>query len=261
MPDDGEFANRPAASDDFGPDVSGDSQPDISNLQSQFAASDDGIPATSGMAGGPEEGGGARDLSSGVGETEGGLGEEGAEAQAAVADLEAKLAELNDQYLRKAADFENYRKRMQREKSEFAAYATRELLTDIVAIIDDFERAIKSADESHDFNAFHDGIVMIEKQFTGMLERKWKLTRFDSVGEEFDPQRHEAMMTDESPGIDQPTVTEDFQKGYMLQDKVLRPAKVKVSMPAADAQGNTAATDGGAEDEGEASTGGATRDS
>ena len=154
-----------------------------------------------------------------------------------IAELEAQLAELNDQFLRKSADFENFRKRTQREKSEFAAYATRELLLDIVTIIDDFERAIRSADESNDFNAFHDGIVMIEKQFTGMLERKWKLTRFDSVGEEFDPQRHEAMMTDESAEVDKPTVTEDFQKGYMLADKVLRPSKVKVSMPTGDTPG------------------------
>jgi molecular chaperone GrpE len=151
-----------------------------------------------------------------------------------IARLEAELAELKDQYLRKSADFENYRKRVLREKSEFAAYATRELLLDIVTIIDDFERAIKSADESQDFTAFHDGVVMIEQQFTSMLERKWKLTRFDSVGEEFDPQRHEAMMTDQSSECTHPTVAEDFQKGYLLEERVLRPAKVKVTMPAAE---------------------------
>ena len=148
-----------------------------------------------------------------------------------VAELEAEKAELTDSLLRKSADFENYRKRMLREKEEFVAYANRELLLDIVSIIDDFERAIRSADESHDFSAFHDGIVMIEKQFTSMLERKWKLTRFDSVGEEFNPQQHEAMMTEERVDHKQSMVLEDFQKGYMLHEKVLRPAKVKVSMP------------------------------
>jgi molecular chaperone GrpE len=148
-----------------------------------------------------------------------------------VAELEAQVAEVTDSLLRKTADFENYRKRMLREKEEFVAYANRELLLDIVSIIDDFERAIRSADESHDFTAFHDGIIMIEKQFTSMLERKWKLTRFESVGEEFDPQQHEAMMTEERADHEQSMVLEDFQKGYMLHEKVLRPAKVKVSMP------------------------------
>lgn len=148
-----------------------------------------------------------------------------------IAELERENAELRDAVLRKTADFENYRKRMLREKEEFASYANRELLLDIVGIVDDFERAIRSADESQDFTAFHDGIVMIEKQFTGMLERKWKLSRFESAGDEFDPQRHEAMMTEERSDYDHSVVLEDFQKGYMLHGKVLRPAKVKVSVP------------------------------
>ena len=154
--------------------------------------------------------------------------------ETAMADLEREIADLKDQLLRKSADFDNFRKRMHREKEEFAAYANRELLLDVVPIIDDFERAIKSAEESHDFTAFHDGVVMIEKQFTSMLERKWKLIRFDSVGEEFDPQRHEAMMTEEVAGHEHPIVLEDFQKGYLLHERVLRPAKVKVSMPPAE---------------------------
>ena len=152
--------------------------------------------------------------------------------QEALAELERELAEVREQLLRKSADFENYRKRMLREKEEFISYANRELLLDLVPIIDDFERAIRSSEESRDYDAFHDGIVMIEKQFTSMLERKWKLTRFDSVGEVFDPQRHEAMMAEEVVGHEHSVVLEDFQKGYLLNERVLRPAKVKVSMPA-----------------------------
>jgi len=151
--------------------------------------------------------------------------------EASIDGLQEELADLREQLLRKSADFDNYRKRMQREKEEFAAYANRELLLDLVPIIDDFERAIKSGEESQDFTAFHDGIVMIEKQFISMLERKWHLSRFESVGEEFDPQRHEAMLTEEVPGHEQSMVLEDYQKGYLLNDRVLRPAKVKVSMP------------------------------
>ncbi|MFW6312555.1 MAG: nucleotide exchange factor GrpE [Spirochaetota bacterium] len=152
-------------------------------------------------------------------------------AEVPIDELQRELADLREQLLRKSADFDNYRKRMQREKEEFAAYANRELLLDLVPIIDDFERAIKSGEESQDFTAFHDGIVMIEKQFISMLERKWHLRRFESVGEEFDPQRHEAMLTEEVPGHERSMVLEDFQKGYLLNERVLRPAKVKVSMP------------------------------
>ncbi|MFW5644265.1 MAG: nucleotide exchange factor GrpE, partial [Alkalispirochaeta sp.] len=99
------------------------------------------------------------------------------------------------------------------------------------SVIDDFERAIRSAEESRDFDSFHDGIVLIENQLTSMLERKWGLARFDSVGEIFDPQKHEAVTTEPRQEHDESIVLEDYQKGYTLHDRVLRSAKVKVSMP------------------------------
>jgi molecular chaperone GrpE len=163
--------------------------------------------------------------------------------QAALEQLETELGELREQLLRKSADFDNYRKRMLREREELISFSNRELLLDILPIIDDFERAMRSAEDSRDFDAFHDGIVMIEKQFTSMLERKWKLKRFDSVGEEFDPQRHEAMMTEPVPGHDRSIVLEDFQKGYTLASRVLRPAKVKVSMPSPASEGGKVLND------------------
>jgi len=143
--------------------------------------------------------------------------------------LRADYDELKNQYLRKQADFENFRKRMFREKEEAIKYANSNLLLDLVSIIDDFERAIKSSDESKDFDTFHSGIELIEKQFTSMLDKKYGLKRFDSTGEKFDPEKHEAMMTEESDEFDEETVLEDFQKGYMLHDRVLRHSKVKVS--------------------------------
>lgn len=154
------------------------------------------------------------------------------ELLARIRELEDENSELKDQYLRKSADFENFRKRTIREKEDMAAFGNQQLLLDIVPIIDDFERAIRSADESQDFDAFHNGVLLIEKQFTGMLERKWGLRRFDSEGEAFDPQKHEAVATEESADHDEPVVIEDYQKGYMLNDRVLRSAKVKVGMPA-----------------------------
>ena len=157
--------------------------------------------------------------------------DEVAQLRARVQELEHENSELKDQYLRKQADFENFRKRMTREKADAIAYANKQLLLDILQIIDDFERAIKSAEESRDFDSFHEGVALIEKQFTSMLERKWGLKRFDSEGEEFDPQKHEAVMTGEDGDHDHPVVLEDYQKGYFLNDKVLRSAKVKVSVP------------------------------
>jgi molecular chaperone GrpE len=151
--------------------------------------------------------------------------------EARIRELEQENSELKDQYLRKQADFENFRKRMRKEKEEAATQSNRDLLLDIVGIIDDFERAIRSGEESRDFDSFHDGIALIEKQFTGMLERKWGLRRFDSEGEEFDPQKHEALATEEDPNYEHSVVLEDYQKGYYLDDKVLRSAKVKVSVP------------------------------
>ena len=148
-----------------------------------------------------------------------------------VSELEAENSELKSQYLRKSADFENFRKRMFREKEEAMKYATSNLLSDIVAIIDDFERAIKSSQESKDFDLFHSGIELIEKQFTGMLERNWGLKRIESEGEVFDPQKHEAIGMEEREGIDEQIVIEDYQKGYLLHDRVLRHAKVKVGIP------------------------------
>ena len=147
------------------------------------------------------------------------------------ADLEAKLADLNDQYLRKAADFENFRKRMNREKQEITEFANQNLLLDLLPVIDDFERAIKSAETSKDFASFYNGVTMIEKGLSTQLENKWGLKHFDSVGELFDPNRHEALQMEKSADVAEATVKEDYLKGYLLKDRVIRCAKVKVLMP------------------------------
>jgi molecular chaperone GrpE len=148
--------------------------------------------------------------------------------------LEAEVADLKDKLLRKQADFENYRKRMLREREDATRYSNAALLLDIIGLIDDFERAIKSAEESNDFPTFLQGISMIERQFIEMLESRWGLKRFSSVGEGFDPNRHEAVLRVEGPVDSKPVVVEDFQKGYYLHERVLRPARVKVMVPAAE---------------------------
>jgi len=151
--------------------------------------------------------------------------------QAELADQTSKIAELNDQFLRKAADFENFRKRMNREKQEITDFANQNLLLDLIQVIDDFERAIKSADTSKDFTSFYEGIVMIEKRLSTQLENKWGLKRFDSEGQLFDPNRHEALQMEKVAGITEGIVKEEYLKGYFLKERVIRCAKVKVLMP------------------------------
>ena len=155
--------------------------------------------------------------------------------QARIGELEAETADLKDKLLRKQADFENFRKRMLRERDDAARYANAALLQDLIAVIDDFERAIVSAKEAKDFAVFLTGVTMIEKQLVELLETRWGLKRFSSVGEVFDPNKHEAVLRVEGPADSPPTVVEDYQKGYFLHERVLRPAKVKVKVPASPA--------------------------
>jgi molecular chaperone GrpE len=147
------------------------------------------------------------------------------------AELEIALADTRDQLLRKAADFENFRKRMNQEKQNLIEFANQSLLLDIIPIIDDFERAIQSGESSKDFTALLDGIKMIEKRLTSQLESKWGLKRFNSAGEPFDPNKHEALMMEKSPEVEEAVVQEDLIKGYLLKERVIRAAKVKVLMP------------------------------
>ena len=163
--------------------------------------------------------------------------DETAEPEAKPSDLAVQLNEVRDQLQRKAADFENFRKRMNLEKQSAIDFANQSLLLDIIPIIDDFERAIQSAEMSEELTglpagkAMLDGISMIEKRLVSQLESKWGLKRYNSAGELFDPNIHEAMFMEKSPDIKEPTVQEEFAKGYTLKDRVIRAAKVKVLMP------------------------------
>lgn len=148
-------------------------------------------------------------------------------------ELEKKNAELQDQYLRKAADFDNYRKRMIREKQEAIDYANSALLLDLVQVLDDFDRAIDagSAGDQGEQGAFTDGVSMIRKQLGSLLESKYGLEYYPAKDTAFDPNIHEAIGTVPDPGVKEPTVAEEYLKGYKLRGRVIRPAKVMVKMP------------------------------
>jgi molecular chaperone GrpE len=153
------------------------------------------------------------------------------DAKIRIGALEDEVSSLKDQYLRKLADYENFRKRMSREKEDSVQYANTQILNDLVGVVDDFDRAVRSSETSKDFQSLHDGVDMIRKRLLGLLESKYGLARFDSEGELFDPNVHEAVMS-EYGDCKEPFVVEELVKGYRLRDRVLRSAKVKVRMPA-----------------------------
>jgi molecular chaperone GrpE len=146
--------------------------------------------------------------------------------------LEMEKAEMKDQFLRKAADFDNFRKRLIRDKEDAVSFANTSLLTDLIDVLDDFERAEEAAKKSKNFETLANGVDLIEKRLMGLLEKKWGLTKYVPVNEAFDPEKHEALMMTESPDVKEATVAEVFQNGYILHGRVIRHAKVKVSMPA-----------------------------
>jgi molecular chaperone GrpE len=139
------------------------------------------------------------------------------------------IAEYEDLLKRKQADFENYKKRTQKEAQDFKKYANMEIVLDVLNMMDDFERAIESTESSKDFDALHEGILLVERQIRTVLENKYGVKVIEAVGKEFDPTIHDAVMMEESEKHEEDTVIEDFQKGYIMHDRVIRPSKVKVA--------------------------------
>ncbi len=134
--------------------------------------------------------------------------------------------DLKDRYLRTLADFENFRKRSEREKSDFYKYAVASTLTELLPVLDNFDRALDHAEEGDDF---HRGVLLIYKQLADVL-RKHGLRAIDQSGVPFDPKIHEAVVRVEDPSVPSHTVVEILQKGYFLHDRLLRPAFVKVAV-------------------------------
>ena len=158
--------------------------------------------------------------------------DEVAELKNQIQKLESEKAEMKDQFLRKAADFDNFRKRLIRDKEDAVSFANTSLLTDLIDVLDDFERAEDAARKSKDFDTLANGVDLIEKRLATLLEKKWGLSKYVPLNEAFDPEKHEALMMTESPDVKEATVAEVFQNGYILHGRVIRHAKVKVSMPA-----------------------------
>ncbi len=138
-----------------------------------------------------------------------------------------KLADLNDKYLRLHADFENFRRRTNKEKSDLIMYGNKELFLKILPVYDDFERAMELMEKSDNKEAIVDGIKLIFNKFTAILQQAG-LREIDAKGKEFDPEIHEAITKIQASPEMKGKIVDALQKGYMLNDKIIRHSKVVV---------------------------------
>lgn len=141
--------------------------------------------------------------------------------------VERERNEYRDLLLRKSAEFDNYRKRVDRDRRELVQYAASEVLEGLLPILDDFERALQ-ADEASSPEAYRQGVELIYRQFVDFLAKRG-VTPIDAVGSAFDPRYHEAVTYEERPGHRDGEVVEEVRRGYMHGDRLLRPAMVKVA--------------------------------
>jgi molecular chaperone GrpE len=144
-----------------------------------------------------------------------------------VSKLEADLTAANDKYLRLYSDFDNYKKRIAKERTEVSRMATADMLLSFLPVIDDLERALKSAENSDDAAAIKEGVNLIYSKIKNMTSSKG-LTPMDAVGKSFDPELHDAIANIPVPESDDGKVIEEIEKGYFLNDRVIRHAKVIV---------------------------------
>jgi molecular chaperone GrpE len=132
----------------------------------------------------------------------------------------------DDSYLRLAADFDNYRKRVARDQADLARRANERLLNELLPVIDDLERALEAA-AAHEEATLEEGVRLVHRSLSGLLERHG-LSEIEAEGP-FDPHVHEALLTQPAEGAEQGSVVQVLQKGYRLGDRVLRPARVIVA--------------------------------
>jgi molecular chaperone GrpE len=142
--------------------------------------------------------------------------------------LRAEIADLRDRSLRTLADFDNYRKRADREKEEIRRYALSDFFRDFLSVADNFDLALKSGGSADDLRR---GVEMIHRQFEDHLKR-WGLSPVAALGQPFDPALHDAVARREDASVTTPTVAAELRRGYTLNDRLLRPAMVEVAVPA-----------------------------
>lgn len=148
-----------------------------------------------------------------------------------IAELEKQVEDLKNQALYKAAENDNWRKRMMQQKDEAVAYANASLLGDLLDSLDNFDRTLDAAKDAKDAKSIADGIKMVNKNLVTMLESKYGLKSFGKEGDEFNPDEHEAIGRVEDESAKNETLKQVYLKGYKLNNKIIRHAKVMVSIP------------------------------
>jgi molecular chaperone GrpE len=146
---------------------------------------------------------------------------------AEIAELRHERDQLRDQLLRKAADFDNYRKRVERDRREMVELASQDVLLELLPVLDDFERAL-DADVPPGAESYRDGVELIYKQLQDLLKKRG-VTPIEAVGTDFDPHVHQAVVHEASATHRDNEVIAELRRGYRLGDRLLRPAMVKVA--------------------------------
>lgn len=147
--------------------------------------------------------------------------------------LEAKEKESKENYdrlLRVTAEFENYKKRMAREMDDFRKYANQSLIKEMLSVVDHIELALQAASAGGPDNKMSEGLTLTLKELLRILE-KFNVTPFDAVGKPFNPEFHEAILREATDDFSETTVVREMQKGYMINQRLLRPALVAVAVP------------------------------
>ncbi len=149
---------------------------------------------------------------------------------AEIKQLKKEKEELRDQFLRKLAEMENLKKRLERERADYLQYSLSELLLELLVVLDNFERALSAAEQAADGKTFREGIELIFRMYQNILFKKG-VQPIEIKDGAFNPNLHHAMATEESDQVKDPEVAEVLQKGYMLHNRLLRPSMVRVLMP------------------------------
>jgi len=152
----------------------------------------------------------------------------GAEPAPPCDDVRAERDRFYDLLLRKTAEFDNYRKRIERERQAWADGTIGDVIGDVLPVIDDLERALKTETSGEQVEAYRKGVELIHRRLLDMLKRRG-VTVVESVGQPFDPHRHQAVIYEPAEGRPDGEVIEEFARGYLIGDRLLRPAMVKVA--------------------------------
>ena len=147
---------------------------------------------------------------------------------AAVVELQQEIADLRDRSIRTLADFENYRRRSEREREDLRRYAAGDVLRDLLPVVDNLQRALAAGGTVDDLKV---GVELTLRQFTEALRQRG-VAEVPALGQPFDPAVHEAVARVDDATVETPTVVDELQRGYTIHGKLLRPALVRVAMPA-----------------------------